>query len=349
MLKRLAAGMLVLAIAVPAWAGAVEDKALRDAASNLDVAGVKSALKNGANPNSSDARNHYTLLGEVALANLRGLSNPPPAAKEAGFMEPEIIHSKALEITKLLFVAGAKLGPHDGQILYFPICRGNVELVRLLVNEGASVKARLDGYTPPELAKKCSQEPVYQLLVSHGGNPVDSRSSAQLVLVEAAGIHDLEAMKGAIKNGARINDFDAKKRTALNSAFGVIPIIGPSDAVAIFWLVDQGADPNLQDETGVPLHLLLAKDKRWFEAPHGPAEMTLLRLLEAGAKVSGVDSIGRTPLHIAAENDNVRAAEILIREGAKVMPRDGAGKTPLDYAESSAMIKLLKQNGATER
>jgi ankyrin repeat protein len=77
--------------------------------------------------------------------------------------------------------------------------------------------------------------------------------------------------------------------------------------------------------------------------------MTLLRLLEAGAKVSGVDSIGRTPLHIAAENDNVRAAEILIREGAKVMPRDGAGKTPLDYAESSAMIKLLKQNGATER
>jgi len=30
------------------------------------------------------------------------------------------------------------------------------------------------------------------------------------------------------------------------------------------------------------------------------------------------------------------------------MPKDRLGKTPLDYAESSAMIKLLKQNGATE-
>ena len=31
------------------------------------------------------------------------------------------------------------------------------------------------------------------------------------------------------------------------------------------------------------------------------------------------------------------------------MPKDKLGKTPLDYAKLSAMIKLLKQNGATER
>jgi hypothetical protein len=31
------------------------------------------------------------------------------------------------------------------------------------------------------------------------------------------------------------------------------------------------------------------------------------------------------------------------------MPRANNGKTPLDYAQSAAMIKLLKQNGATER
>jgi hypothetical protein len=44
----------------------------------------------------------------------------------------------------------------------------------------------------------------------------------------------------------------------------------------------------------------------------------------------------------------VRAAEILIRDGAKVMPKDRFGKTPLDYAETAPMIKLLKENGATE-
>lgn len=79
------------------------------------------------------------------------------------------------------------------------------------------------------------------------------------------------------------------------------------------------------------------------------AEETLSRLLKVGAKISGMDSMGRTPLHIAAKFDNVRAAEILIKEGAKVMPRDKMGKTPLGYAELAVMIKLLKENGATER
>ena len=79
------------------------------------------------------------------------------------------------------------------------------------------------------------------------------------------------------------------------------------------------------------------------------AEETLARLLKAGAKVSGMDSQGRTPLHLAAKSDNVRAAEVLIKEGAKVMARDESGRTPLDYAESAPMIKLLKANGATER
>jgi ankyrin repeat protein len=76
---------------------------------------------------------------------------------------------------------------------------------------------------------------------------------------------------------------------------------------------------------------------------------TLARLLKAGAKVSGTDERGWTPLHAAARFDNIMAVEILIKEGAKIMPRDNTGKTPLDYAESAAMIKLLKENGATEQ
>lgn len=78
-------------------------------------------------------------------------------------------------------------------------------------------------------------------------------------------------------------------------------------------------------------------------------EETLVRLLKAGATVSGIDKDGMTPLHVAARLDNIMAAKILLREGAKVMPKDTSGKTPLDYAQSAAMIKLLKQNGATER
>lgn len=54
----------------------------------------------------------------------------------------------AVEVAKLLFVAGAKLGPADYDILFFPISSGNLEMVKLLIDKGASPTAKLDGLTP---------------------------------------------------------------------------------------------------------------------------------------------------------------------------------------------------------
>jgi ankyrin repeat protein len=140
------------------------------------------------------------------------------------------------------------------------------------------------------------------------------------------------------------------------------PIFYQTQADSIRWLLDHGADPNQKGVSGsvegdLPLHIFVeANPKPSAGTPSRPrpdakpiAEEVLARLLAAGAKVSGMDSQGRTPLHFAAKSDNVWAAEALIKEGAKVMARDATGKTPLDYAESAPMIKLLKANGATER
>jgi serine/threonine-protein phosphatase 6 regulatory ankyrin repeat subunit B len=191
------------------------------------------------------------------------------------------------------------------------------------------------------------------LLVSHGAIPVDRQSSARLKFVEAAAQRDIEGMEGAIKDGAQINATDAGKKTALTAALQ-LPIFEARDAMAIFWLLDHRADPNLKGDGKLPLNEFVFWGSTFLNGEKGPylkqlAESTLAWLLKAGAKVSGTDEIGRTPLHVAAKYDRLRAAEILIEEGAKVMPRDKFGKTPLDYAESTAMIRLLKQNGATER
>jgi ankyrin repeat protein len=56
-----------------------------------------------------------------------------------------------------------------------------------------------------------------------------------------------------------------------------------------------------------------------------------------------------TPLHIAAQKNNIVGAKMLIEAGSKIMPRDDKGKTPLDYAESVEMRKLLKAHGAKEQ
>jgi ankyrin repeat protein len=379
MSKTIAAAMLALVIAVPAWAGLADDEAHFSAIAGYpqavaaalahDIEGMKIALKNGADANApSTTARRVTPLQAAASGfwhlgrdRAKDLAQNQAALKlsQEGFSDEEIDKYLAVEITKLLFAAGAKLGPYDQTILFFPISNGNVELVRLLIDKGASVTGDLEGLTPTQLAKQHDQEAIYELLISRGGIRVDRRASAQLALVETAARGNVEGMEKAIKDGSRINDFDANKETALVAAVR-FPAYGPW-AEAVWWLLDHGADPNqkgdsgFRDLEGLPLHIFVAMNKTTLEGvPARPtakpmAEETLARLLKAGAKVSGMDSQDRTPLHIAAKFDNVRAAEILIKEGAKVMPKDKQGKTPLDYAESAAMIKLLKQNGASER
>jgi len=72
-------------------------------------------------------------------------------------------------------------------------------------------------------------------------------------------------------------------------------------------------------------------------------------LLRNGAHVSARDGSGMIPLHIAAKENNIAGAKMLIEAGSKIMPRDDKGKTPLDYAESAEMIRLLKDHGAKEQ
>src|SRR5947209_8780716 len=117
MLKSFAAAMLVLvAVAVPAWAGTAEDKVLLDAGFELNVPAVKAALARHANPNAYDGNNLAgTPLSITALGGLdEGLK-----LIQAGVDRNEIkknLNGRAIEVTRILLAAGAKLGAHDKDI-----------------------------------------------------------------------------------------------------------------------------------------------------------------------------------------------------------------------------------------
>ena len=272
MLKTVTTAMLALTIAIPAWAGVIEDNALRDGARHLDVEKVKTALKNGANPNTPKPRRdraRVTPLGFVAHANIFGLRNPSPEARQAGFMDATVANSKSVEIAKVLFGAGVKLGPDDQSILYYPISSGNVELVALLINKGASVTADLEGYTPTELARNSDQEGVYKLLVSRGGMPVDGRRAAQLCFVEAAESGDFKPLLQEFENGAKVDDFDSGNETALSAALR-FPV-EPERVEMISWLLDHGADANRKGREGTPpLHIFIKSNGWLLDGKNGP-------------------------------------------------------------------------------
>lgn len=348
--------MLVMAVAIsfafPAFAGPAEDKALIDAALDLKPAAVAAALKAGANPNAASVHARPTtalVAATIGTAVNRGVKT-----------ESDL----SFEIIQALFAAGATLGRHDLGILYFPISNGNERLISLLLDKGASPTRKISGFTPTEIARRYGHDDAYELLVDRGGIPVDAGTAAQLAFVAASGRRSIADMKSALSRGATMDGKDTTGQTGLIAALRY-RLLNRSEAEAIWWMLDNGADTNRTGEsgfdgqfdglTGIPLHLIVYRNKHmtsgsksWPGAKE-LAEETMIRLLKAGAKVSGMDAEERTALHFAAKADNVRAAEILIAEGARVMARDKRGKSPLDYAESGAMIKLLKANGAVER
>jgi ankyrin repeat protein len=370
--------VLLLTLTVSAWAGTAEDQALVDAAFSLDINRVKEALAKGANPNAQGQHRGPTGKNDIFPVLFSAILGQPDEAMQvfqaqSNDERDRLIAIKRTAIAEALFKAGARLDRleewRQSFLFSTAIDTGNIGLVKLLLDHGASPNTEaIDSPNPPtERAKRHGQESIYNLLVSRGGAPVNEQRAAQIALVFAAEYGDIVGMERAIRNGAKVNtsvDFD----TALNIALKQLVFVD-GQANAITWLLEHGADPNLQIGTQSPLHnfvyfsaITLHGSAEEFEvlnqktgvvlsldSVHALNEEILVRLLAAGAKISGTDEYGWTPLHVAARYDNILAAKILIREGAKIMPRDDKGKTPLDYAESAAMIKLLKQNGATER
>ena len=73
-------------------------------------------------------------------------------------------------------------------------------------------------------------------------------------------------------------------------------------------------------------------------------------LLGDGADVNAPDEEGETPLHRAAEHDNLPAVEALIERGADVGARDDKGRMPLHRAARRSnrpdVIEKLLNEGA---
>jgi carbon storage regulator CsrA len=77
----------------------------------------------------------------------------------------------------------------------------------------------------------------------------------------------------------------------------------------------------------------------------------IAELIAAGADVNRKDNSGSTPLHFAAQEQDVEIAGMLIEAGAEVDAKDKSGNTPLwravfDYRGDGGLIVLLRSKAA---
>jgi hypothetical protein len=313
----------------------------------VDIDSAKRALQSGANPNYiSDNPRRMSVFGELMRM----------CALDAAYY-PELV-TRVVETLEILHNFGGRLQYIDADILFFPVAGGYTDVVRWLLEHGASATYWTPGIgtalMPIEYASREGHSDIVALLQEHGATAVRNQDTLQMQLIHAAGEKDIEEMDALLSQGARVNGKDADGKTALLAAVEFFR--GFTDYLAIMFLLDKGADPNVKgdglfDRSTPPLHELV-----WFvslvedDVDLWPfAEQLVYAFLKQGALISATDGGGKTPLHHAAETNGVASARILLESGAKVMPRDHNGKTPLNYAEGADMILLLKEHGATER
>ena len=169
-------------------------------------------------------------------------------------------------------------------------------------------------------------ERVWQLIqVGQDVNTTRGDIFGTTPLMEAADSGHVQVVGWLIRAGARVNEKNYNKQTALHCA----SCCGHSSVVTT--LIKAGANLNEQDDYGMtPL----------MKAAEGGQHQVVLELIRAGANVSVVSSplwkwwstAGSTALHFAARRNSIECGVLLVEAGADMRTRNKDSKSPLDLA-----------------
>ena len=323
------------------------DLRLLEAAKDLDVAEVKSALTNGANPNYT--RGLYPTIADSAINR----------AVSSVYKKAEVQHN-CKTILILLFEAGAKIQKCDERILYEPIIDNLPLIVELLLKYGANPNGLIGGKAPVEWAEYYGRDEIVRVLIRYGGKAILPIEATQLRLIHSATHGTIVDIEKLIRNGARVNGLTKQGETALSSAL-VIPIFDCGQYAKVVYLLQKGANTNLDGGKigpsivpGLPLHIAMFSTDFAFDDNFDEGErqiyarLIIEALIKAGADVSAHGENGATPLQVAAIYNNIKGAEMIIKAGADVSGRGRNGLTPLHTAINTnlKLAKMLIEAGA---
>lgn len=214
-----------------------------------------------------------------------------------------------------------------------------IDKIKLLLDHGADINHKVEGYgILVKLATMPGTIDVFKLLIAKGADPLHS-SPDNLLLYNAASGGDtvmlgfllglgLQAndttsfgevpinaamqfrtpatLKMLVNHGANVN-FQNLHEQALPATVGFTPLMNAAivnDRESFFFLLDHGADPNLQSKKGVTALILLQ------QSDADDPDMTLA-LIKHGAKVEYKEPDGSDALYFAKQKGNTPTVALL--------------------------------------
>lgn len=167
------------------------------------------------------------------------ISSPEMSKKEFEFTPPPGA------VLKKSFGEGNEVLGDDGRPLMQAAGKGQLDIVKVLVDKGADVNARNNEYglTPLIYAASKGHLDVVKFLVDKGADVNAREENGLTPLIMAAGLDQIDIVKILVDKGADVNAKDNKGRTPLMFAAG-----GQLNIVK--FLVDKGADVNARSKSG---------------------------------------------------------------------------------------------------
>ena len=242
-----------------------------------------------------------------------------PLHVAAGNNEPKVV---ALLLDKGADIhAGSTIGSTP---LHFAAGYNKPEVVALLLDEGANIEARTEkGATPLHTAARYNNLEMVALLLDRGAN-VEARED--------------DGPLQASPKGLLLRTLLVSLTLALEaweSSLAPDKEKWEPDKEAIADSLD-GPDMIYRIGRHTPLH---------YAAGYNKLEVVAL-LLDKGADIHALSTLGITPLHFAARYNTPEVVALLLDRGAPPDALDNGDFTPLDYAENN---EYLKGNNVLER
>ncbi len=207
--------------------------------------------------------------------------------------------------------------------LFSAISSGNVELVKLLLDNGADFNVR-NKYGESPLHKACSEGhgSIVELLLKCGANPNVQNGRGKSPLYRACSEGHDGIVKLLLEHGADPNMKDQEGKPPLIFAFKD-RFLHENEVRVISLLLEHNADPNVQDEYGeLPLH----------KACSSGCYNIVKLLLEKGVDPNVQNGRGRFPLHTVSFRGYDGIVKLLLKYKANPNVQDGNGESPLHYA-----------------